>query len=84
MFGQYGIPLGIILYIILLRSSTALGRDLHTRKFALFAIYLISLTAYTIFIVPIFTAFWFYGIFRKEENLIISTEADTETIDETA
>lgn len=83
IFGQYGIPLGIILYIILFRSSAALGRDLHTRKFALFAIYLISLTAYTIFIVPIFTAFWFYGIFRKED-LIIPSEADTETIDETA
>lgn len=83
MFGQYGIPLGIILYIILFRSSAALGRDFHTRKFALFAIYLISLTAYTIFIVPIFTAFWFYGIFRKED-LIIPSEADTESIDETA
>ena len=83
MFGQYGIPLGIILYIILFRSSAALGRDFHTRKSALFAIYLISLTAYTIFIVPIFTAFWFYGIFRKED-LIIPSEADTETIDETA
>ena len=73
MFGQHGIPLGIILYIILYRSSAALGRDFHVRKFALFVIYLIFLTSYSIFTVPIFTAFWFYGIFRKQEDLILIT-----------
>lgn len=80
IFGQYGIPLGLILYLILYRSSAALGRDFKIRKFALFAIFLISLTSYTIFITPVFMAFWFYGLFRKEEDLVlITTEDSTES-----
>lgn len=83
MFGQHGIPLGIILYILLYQSSAALGRDFKVRKIALFAIFLISLTSYTIFTVPVFTAFWFYGLFRKEEDLIlITSEGDTNKAEE--
>lgn len=85
LFGEYGIPLGILLYIILFRSSAALGRDFKVRKIALFAIYLVCLTAYGFFIVPVFTAFWFYGLFRKEEDLvIISSEDSTESATETS
>ena len=85
IFGQYGIPLGLILYLILYRSSAALGRDFKTRKFALFAIFLISLTSYTIFITPVFMAFWFYGLFRKEEDLVlITTEDSTDLTEETS
>lgn len=73
MFGQHGIPLGIILYIILYQSSAALGRDFKVRRIALFAIFLISLTSYPLFTVPVFTAFWFYGLFRREEDLILIT-----------
>lgn len=85
IFGQYGIPLGLILYLILYRSSAALGRIFKVRKFALFAIFLISLTSYTIFITPVFMAFWFYGLFRKEEDLVlITTEDSTESTTETS
>ncbi len=83
MFGQYGIPLGIFLYIILFHSSVILGREFKVRKIALFTIYLISLTAYGFFIAPVFTAFWFYGLFRKEEDLIlITSEGDTNKAEE--
>lgn len=88
ILGQQGIPLGILLYLILFKSSAALGREFGVRKNTLFIIYLIALTGYDFFTVPIFTAFWFYGIFRKEEDLVLittedSTESKTETSTET-
>lgn len=70
IFGQHGIPLGILLFIILFKSSVALGREFKVRKSALFILYIIMLTGYGFFTVPIFTAFWFYGFFRKEDDLL--------------
>lgn len=84
IFGAHGIPLGILLYIILFKSSVTLGRELNIRKGALFIVYLVALTGYNIFTVPIFMAFWFYGIFRKEEDLIVVTSEDrSENTEET-
>lgn len=77
IFGQFGIPLAIVLFIILYRSSALLGREFKVRKIALFAIFLISLVSYGFFTVPVFTAFWFYGLFRKQEDLIIITSEDS-------
>ena len=83
MFGEYGIPLGFILYLILFRSSSALGRDFKIRKITLFVLFLIILTSYSIFITPVFMAFWFYGLFRKEERLLVSvTEEDEGAIED--
>ena len=83
MFGEYGIPLGFILYLILFRSSSALGRDFKIRKITLFVLFLIILTSYSIFITPVFMAFWFYGLFRKEERLLVSvTEEDGGAIED--
>ena len=76
MLGQHGIPLGIFLYILLFQSSAAFGREFKIRKIALFAIFLVSSTSYVIFTIPVFTAFWFYGLFRKEEDLIVITSED--------
>ncbi len=85
IFGQYGIPLGLILYLILLQSSRALGRELNVRKSALFVIMLISLTSYSFFTSPIFMAFWFYGLFRKEDSMLVSaTEEGEEIIEDKA
>lgn len=88
IFGQFGIPLAILLFIILYRSSAALGREFKVRKIALFAIFLVFLVSYGFFTVPVFMAFWFYGIFLKEEDLVLilsenSTETTTETSSET-
>lgn len=81
IFGQYGIPLGIILYLILFRSSSALGRDFKIRKITLFVLFLIILVSYPLFITPVFMAFWFYGIFRKEDSsLVLVAEEDEESI----
>ena len=83
MFGQYGIPLGIILYLILFRSSSALGRDFKIRKITLFVLFLIILVSYPLFITPVFMAFWFYGIFRKEDrSLILVAEENKEPIED--
>lgn len=83
MFGQYGIPLGIILYLILFRSSSVLGRDFKVRKITLFILFLIILTSYSIFITPVFMAFWLYGIFRKDDSLLVTiTEKDEEAVEE--
>ena len=85
MFGEYGIPLGIILYIILFRSSSVIGREFKVRKVTLFILFLIILVSYPLFITPVFMAFWLYGIFRKEEDLIlITSEEGSDTTEETA
>lgn len=84
MFGQYGIPLGIILYLFLFRSSSVLGRELKVRKPTLFILFLIFLTSYPLFITPIFMAFWLYGIFRKEENLLVPATDESEGTNEDA
>lgn len=88
IFGQHGIPLGILLYILLFKSSVALGKEFKIRKGTLFVIYLVSLSSYSIFTAPVFTAFWFYGLFRKEDELIpvkeeasaITEELNTEVV----
>lgn len=88
ILGQYGIPLGLLLYFFLYKSSVALGKDLKVRKYSLFVLFLIFSVSYPLLSIPIFTAFWFYGLFRKEEELVLittedSTESKTETSTET-
>ena len=77
MFGEHGIPLGILLYVILYKSSVALGRAFRIRKGTFFVLYLIFLVSYGFFTAPIFTAFWFYGLFRKEDDLLIPVTEDS-------
>ena len=66
IFGQHGVPLGLLLYFFLYKSSVRIGKEHEANKGALFVIYLISLISYGFFLVPVFTAFWFYGLFRKD------------------
>jgi hypothetical protein len=53
-------------------------------KGALFVIFLISSISYPLFLIPVFTAFWLYGLFRKDIPIndpkpkAISTESDKE------
>lgn len=81
IIAMYGIPFGLLLYFFLYKSSAALGREFKVRKGALFAIIILSSFSYDIFLVPVFMAFWFYGLFRKEEDLLIpvSESEDKET-----
>ena len=85
LFGQHGIPLGLIFYFLLYKSSVRIGKEHGKNKVALFVIFIISLVSYSIFLIPVFTAFWLYGIFRKDipiEDLkpkAITTKSDEET-----
>jgi len=64
IFSQYGIFVGLYLYFLLFYSSFKAGNTyLNRHKFALAIIILLSSISYNIFGVPIFTAFWFYGLF---------------------
>jgi len=84
IFGQYGIPLGLIIYFLLYKSSARIGKEHGVNKGALFVIFLISSISYPLFLIPVFTAFWLYGLFRKDIPIndlkpkAISTESDKE------
>ena len=85
IFGQYGIPLGLLLYFFLYKSSARIGKEYGVNKGALFVIFLISSISYPLFLIPVFSAFWLYGLFRKDipiEELkpkAINTKSDEET-----
>lgn len=70
MFSQYGVFIGILLYLILFFSSFKISRMFpHQRKIAFALALLLCTISYPIFIVPIFTAFWLYGLFcYKDDN----------------
>ena len=83
--GQYGIPIAFFLYFMLFQSSRRIGKEFNVNTTVLFIIYLISCVSYDIFLVPIFTAIWFYGLFRKDISVddakpkAITTKSDEET-----
>lgn len=77
IISQYGIFIGLFLYIILFYSSIKIsGVFLYPQKVAVAIILLLSSISYPIFCIPIFTAFWFYGLFCYEEDEL--TEDDIE------
>lgn len=62
--GQYGIFVGLFLYLLLFYSSIKAGDTyLKNHKFALALVLLTSSISYPIFCFPVYTAFWFYGLF---------------------
>lgn len=69
LLAQYGIPLGVFLYFLLLFSSFRLNRDYpEVSKVGLFFTFIVCSISYAMFTIPVFTAFWFYGIFYKDEK----------------
>ena len=71
IFSQYGIFLGIILYILLFYSSAKASYTCQNQqKFTLAIVLLVSSFSYLIFCIPIYTAFWLYGLFCYEEDEI--------------
>ena len=69
LLAQYGIPLGVFLYFLLLISSFRLNRDYpEVSKVGLFFTFIVCSISYAMFTIPLFTAFWFYGIFYKDEK----------------
>lgn len=66
ILAQYGIFIAILLYSLLFYSSVKISQTLHNRHKVAFAVLiLLSSVSYNIFCVPIFTAFWLYGLFSR-------------------
>ena len=76
-FSQYGIFIGFLLYALLFYSSIKIDRTCWFRqRFAYAITLLVSSISYPIWGIPVFTAFWLYGLFCYEEDEI--SEEDTE------
>lgn len=61
---QYGIFVGTFLYLLLIYSSiTAKNTYLKKHKFSLAIVLTLSSISYPIFCIPVYTAFWLYGLF---------------------
>lgn len=68
-FSQYGIFVGLFLYIILFYSSIKISRtSWHQHRYAMAIILLVSSISYSLFCIPIYTAFWLYGLFCYKED----------------
>lgn len=69
ILSQYGIFIGILLYSILFFSSIEISRLFqHQRKFAFVLAQLLCSISYPVFSIPVFTAFWLYGLFDYKDN----------------
>lgn len=72
IFSQYGIFIGLLLYSILFLSSFKISRTYpYSNRFVFALTILLSSISYTIFSIPIFTAFWLYGLFsyNRDEHI---------------
>ena len=69
IFSAFGIILGFFFFYILYKSSVIIAEDSRAkRKIGLMLIFCLSAISYQILSVPIFTSFWFYGVFRRESG----------------
>lgn len=69
LFGMFGIPFGLLLYYLLFRSSRCISRkSAYKGPYALFFIGVMSCISYVILSVPVFTAFWLFGLFGESVN----------------
>lgn len=73
VFGMYGIFMGLYFYYILYKSSVQISKNstIH-QPLGLFILFCLSSISYQILSVPIFTAFWFYGIFNRNNRSLLS------------
>lgn len=69
IMSQYGIFIGVFLYYLLLISSFKISRTFVYQRSLVFALVLMLCSvSYNIFSIPVFTAFWLYGIFCNKES----------------
>lgn len=69
VLGMYGLLLGTYFFYILFVSSVRLSKQSYGKKKAgLLLVLCLSAISYTILAVPVFTTFWFYGIFDKNTD----------------
>lgn len=70
IFAEFGIPLGLYLYILLYKSSVAIASEFDEKKrsqLLIFICLILSSISYVLFCVPVFMTVWFYGMFSKKE-----------------
>ena len=66
-FSQYGAFIGLLLYVILFYSSIRISRIVpHGHKLTFALALMLCSVSYVIFTIPIFTAFWLYGLFSDK------------------
>lgn len=64
ILSQYGIIIGVFLYALLFYSSYKISLTCRHKQSFIFAVALItSSISYPVFSIPVFTAFWLYGLF---------------------
>lgn len=67
IFGQYGVILGLLLYFLLFYSSHRIASKSQTGlRIALSVVIILSSVSYVTWTIPIFSAFWLYGLFAEE------------------
>jgi hypothetical protein len=83
ILSQYGAFIGLLLYIILFFSSIKISRTFPYQRGLAFALALLLCSvSYVVFTVPIFTAFWLYGLFCYEEDEITIEDGDEIAIED--
>lgn len=68
ILAEFGVPIGLYLYLILFKSSVAFASeypDKRKTKLLILICFLLSSISYVIFCVPVFMTIWFYGLFSK-------------------
>ena len=77
ILSQYGIFIGLMLYLILFYSSFKISQTCWNQQRFAFAIALIvSSISYPVFCIPIYTSFWLYGLFCYDEDKIEMEDDD--------
>lgn len=67
IFGQYGVILGLLLYFLLFYSSHRIAsKSKAGLRIALSVVIILTSVSYITWTVPVFSAFWLYGIFAEE------------------
>lgn len=67
IFGMYGLVLGVMVYVVLFKSSKVVAGFYKSKKiYALFITFILSLISYPLFTYPVFTSFWLYGLFNMQ------------------
>lgn len=68
IFGMYGLILGTFFYLLLFYSSVRIASYHRSPKILLFLVIVLSSVSYEVFVVPIFTAFWLFGLFGNPKG----------------
>lgn len=67
VFSMYGLIFGLIIYYWLFRSSIRIAEVFPlVSRYALVVTFMMSAISYRVFTIPVFTAFWLFGIFYDD------------------